>query len=78
MEYHSVPQFAMSKSLEDITDLTKGCENFYQEGTWKGVLLGDRVYGLPVDSGPNALFYNKAIFDKAGVTQVPTTCDEHY
>ncbi|MCH4158848.1 MAG: extracellular solute-binding protein [Bifidobacterium minimum] len=31
-----------------------------------------------MDSGPNALFYNKAIFDKAGVTSVPTTWQEYY
>ena len=31
-----------------------------------------------MDSGPNALFYNKAISDKVGVTSVPTTWQEYY
>jgi len=31
-----------------------------------------RLYGLPLDSGPMALFYNKKVFDKYAIT-VPTT-----
>ena len=34
------------------------------------------VYGLPMDSGPMALFYNKEVFDKHGIA-VPTTWDEY-
>ena len=37
---------------------------------------GDAVYGLPQDSGPMALFYNKEVFDKSGI-EVPTTWDEY-
>ena len=34
------------------------------------------VYGLPMDSGPMALFYNKKVFDKYKIA-VPTTWDEY-
>ncbi len=34
------------------------------------------IYGLPQDSGPMALFYNKEVFDKYGIA-VPTTWDEY-
>ena len=37
---------------------------------------GDGLYGLPQDSGPMALFYNKEVFDKYGLT-VPKTWDEY-
>ena len=37
---------------------------------------GDGVYGLPMDSGPMALFYNKEVFDKHSIA-VPTTWDEY-
>ncbi len=36
----------------------------------------DKVYGLPMDSGPMALFYNKKVFDKYKIA-VPTTWDEY-
>jgi multiple sugar transport system substrate-binding protein len=78
MEYHSITQFAMSDTLEDLSDLAQGYGSFYQEGTWKSVQFDDKTYGLPLDSGPNALFYNKEVFDKAGVTEAPKTWAEYY
>ena len=78
MEYHSIAQFALSGAIEDLTDKTSGFESDYPEGIWKGVQVNGKVYGLPVDSGPNALFYNTATFDKAGITEAPKTWEEYY
>ncbi|MBW3079204.1 ABC transporter substrate-binding protein [Bifidobacterium simiiventris] len=78
MEYHSIAQFALSDALEDLTDKTSGFDADYPAGIWKGVQVNGKVYGLPVDSGPNALFYNKAVFDKAGITEAPKTWEEYY
>ena len=37
-------------------------------GPWASVQFAGKVYGLPMDSGPMAFFYNnKEVFDKAGV-----------
>ncbi len=38
---------------------------------------GDGIYGLPMDSGPMALFYNTTVFEKYGVSVPPTTWDEY-
>ncbi|PST49563.1 ABC transporter substrate-binding protein [Bifidobacterium callitrichos] len=78
LEYHSMQQYVYEGVLKDITDKTSGYESFYNEGPWKDVQAGGKVYGLPMDSGPNALFYNKEIFDKAGVTEAPKTWEEYY
>ena len=52
-------------------------KDFYTPGTWSSVNINDGVYALPMDSGPMAWFYNKGVFDKAGVdpTQVRTWDD---
>ena len=39
---------------------------------WDSVNVNGELVGLPQDTGPMALFYNKTIFDKYGLT-VPTT-----
>ena len=78
IEYYAIPQYAISDQLADITSKTSGYDGFYTPGTWASVQWNKKVYGLPMDSGPMALFYNKEVFDKAGVTQVPTTWDEYY
>lgn len=77
LEYQSLPQFIMSKGLLDLTSYGFGdLENLYTPGPWGAVAQQDGIWGLPQDSGPMALFYNKAVFDKFGL-DVPTTWDEY-
>jgi len=77
IEYYALPQFALSDALADLTDF--GFDEYaseYTDSTWGSVNLGDGVYALPQDSGPMAMFYNKAVFDQYGI-EVPTTWDEY-
>lgn len=67
LEYHALPQYAVSGQLLDITDRVRDMKTFYTPGTWSSVKLGNRVYGLPMDSGPMAWFYNDDVFKQAGV-----------
>ncbi|MFE4054434.1 ABC transporter substrate-binding protein [Streptomyces sp. YIM B13518] len=77
LEYFSVGQYSLTKGLTDLS--AYGADKLastYTPGPWNAVTEGDQVYGLPMDSGPMALFYNKKIFDKYDVA-VPTTWDEY-
>lgn len=38
----------------------------------------DHVWGLPIAASARGLFYNKALFEKAGITTPPTTWDEAF
>ncbi len=77
IEYYALPQFALSDSLVDLSQYGFGeLEDQYSPGTWGSVTVGDAIYGLPQDSGPMALFYNKTVFDEFGL-EVPTTWDEY-
>ncbi|KAB7310191.1 extracellular solute-binding protein, partial [Bifidobacterium longum] len=67
VEYYAIPQYAIKGNLLDITDKTSGYSDFYTPGPWASVQFAGKVYGLPMDSGPMAFFYNKEVFDKAGV-----------
>ena len=79
LEYMTVPQYVIGDSqLVDLKGKTSGYDDFYTTGTWNSVNIGDGIYALPMDSGPQAMFYNKATFDKAGITTVPSTWDEYY
>ena len=78
IEYYAFPQFALTDAFVDLSSYGFGdFEKDYTASTWNSVTNGDAIYGLPQDSGPMALFYNKSVFDAAGV-QVPTTWDEYY
>ena len=77
VEYYALPQFSISGSLADIGPLgASALDGRFTPGPWNAVTDGDAVYGLPMDSGPMALFYNQEVFDEYGVA-VPTTWDEY-
>lgn len=79
IEYYAIPQYAIKDNLLDITDKTKGYEDYYNPGPWSSVQVAGKVYGLPMDSGPMAFFYNKEVFDKAGVDATKIkTWDDYY
>jgi len=77
IEYYALPQFALSDALVDLGDYGLGdLEDQYSASTWGAVNVDGKLVGLPQDSGPMALFYNKAVFDQYGIA-VPTTWDEY-
>jgi multiple sugar transport system substrate-binding protein len=77
LEYYALPQFALSKSVTDLSAFGADKLNgTFTPGPWNSVRAGNGIYGLPMDSGPMALFYNKEVFDKYGL-DVPATWEEY-
>ncbi|MET8291602.1 extracellular solute-binding protein [Streptomyces sp. NPDC005132] len=77
VEYFALSQYSLTKGLSDLAPY--GADKLaskYTPGPWNAVSDGDKVYGLPMDSGPMAMFYNKKVFDKYKIA-VPTTWDEY-
>ncbi|WP_221583269.1 ABC transporter substrate-binding protein [Microbacterium sp. G2-8] len=76
VEYYALPQFALQDSLTDLTEFgADEHDGAYAPGPWDSVHSGEQIVGLPMDSGPMALFYNAAVFEEHGV-EVPETWDE--
>lgn len=77
VEYYAIPQFALAHSLVDLTGYGFGdLKGSYSTGPWGSVNFSNGIWGLPQDSGPMAMLYNKTLFDKYGIA-VPTTWDEY-
>ena len=77
IEYQALPQFALPGDLVDLRQY--GLDEYaddYTPSTWAAVHSGDALVGLPQDSGPMAMFYNKDVFDKLGI-DVPTTWEDY-
>src|SRR6202044_1789725 len=73
VEYYALPQFALGGSLADLgADGLSSDQSQFSTAVWDSVQVGGKLVGLPQDTGPMALFYNKTVFDKYGLT-VPTT-----
>ncbi|NUP40602.1 MAG: extracellular solute-binding protein [Streptomyces sp.] len=77
VEYYALSQFALGKSLADLGAYgAKSLSAAYSPGPWNAVNVNGGVYGLPMDSGPMALFYDKTVFDRYKLP-VPTTWDQY-
>lgn len=80
IEYLAIPQFVHSDTLMDLSKVydTAKLKDTFTPGTWNSVNINGGLYAMPADSGPMAYFYDKDVFDKAGISEPPTTWDEFY
>lgn len=77
LEYFALSQFAVAESVADLSSLgADDLDGTFSTGPWGSVNLEGGVYGLPMDSGPMALFYNADLFDEHGI-EVPETWDAY-
>jgi len=73
IEYYALPQFALSGSLANLSDLGLGSlKSQFSPAVWDSVDINGDLVGLPQDTGPMALFYNQTVFTKYHLT-VPAT-----
>ncbi|MGH3417422.1 MAG: ABC transporter substrate-binding protein, partial [Actinocrinis sp.] len=73
IEYYALPQFALTGALANLDDYgLSSLKSQYSAAVWGSVEINGHLVGLPQDTGPMALFYNKKVFDKYGLT-VPST-----
>ncbi|MFT8788035.1 MAG: sugar ABC transporter substrate-binding protein [Bifidobacterium psychraerophilum] len=80
LEDPTVTQFAVTGGLVDLSKF--GADSYksdFAQGPWNKVQYDSKPYALPIDSGPEMFFYNKAVFDKAGVDAAQIkTWDDYY
>lgn len=77
IEYYAISQFALTKSLFDLNQYGFGSfQSDYSTGPWGSVNQNGQLVGLPQDSGPMAMFYNKEVFDTYKL-DLPKTWDDY-
>ncbi|WP_329479066.1 extracellular solute-binding protein [Kribbella sp. NBC_01484] len=74
--FESVPTFLLEGALEDVTAEADAAKDQFVPWTWNQVSVAGKTYGIPVDTGPMALYYRKDVFQKYGIA-VPKTWDEY-
>ncbi len=59
-----------------LTDLNKEAtedqKSIYVESLYDSAKIGDSVYAFPWYASPSIMFYNKELFNKAGITEIPS------
>jgi multiple sugar transport system substrate-binding protein len=79
IEYMFIPLMLANNDLVDLSKYgANDVKDQFQPNAWGQVSYGSAVYGLPQDTGPQQLYYNKKVYQQAGITAPPKTWDEFY
>jgi multiple sugar transport system substrate-binding protein len=78
IEYQYVPTFVSRGALVDLNKYgANDVKSQFDPFAWNLETLNGSFYGYPQDTGPEGLFYNAAVFKKAGINSPPATWDEY-
>ncbi|RQP09502.1 MAG: sugar ABC transporter substrate-binding protein [Microbacteriaceae bacterium] len=80
--YVSIGDLAAGGSIQDLTDWIESTPSLQTDDFIPSIydpytLVDGRRYGLPFDGDTHVLFYNKAILERNGITEPPTTWEEY-
>lgn len=64
LQFHDALRFAATVQLADLTDLAARHRDAFPESAWKDCTFEGRVYAIPWDLAPCAVFYKRDIFEK--------------
>jgi lactose/L-arabinose transport system substrate-binding protein len=79
IEDSHLAQFVKLGGLADVTDLVKPFTGQVNAYRWKPATKDGRIYAMPWDSGPVAVFYRRDVFSKAGIDpESIRTWDDYY
>ncbi|MFC9332055.1 extracellular solute-binding protein [Kitasatospora sp. NPDC057015] len=65
--YESLPSFVVEGAVEDVSQAAAAHRSEYGEAAWNQVGIDGRVYGIPVDMGPMALYYRTDVYARHGI-----------
>ncbi|MEW1648904.1 extracellular solute-binding protein [Streptomyces sp. NPDC091219] len=70
-----VTSWVSQGALADITKYVEPSKSKFNAGSWAGVQVQDKIYGVPTSSAPAFTIYRTDVFKKYGL-KAPTTWDE--
>ncbi|MDF3140447.1 sugar ABC transporter substrate-binding protein [Streptomyces sp. T21Q-yed] len=73
--YDTLSNFIATGALEDIHEYADASKDKFVPWTWQMSSVGDRVFGIPVDTGPMAMYYRTDLFKKYKISP-PKTWDD--
>lgn len=71
-----MPQLAKVSALVQMDDVVSTRRSEFFAGPLATCYYKGHYYGLPLDTNTRVIFYNKPLFQRAGISQAPTTSDE--
>ena len=67
LQLQEVPRYSCTGRLTDLTLVAAKYRDAFPENVWKDCIYEGRIYAVPWDIGPCAVFYKRDLFEKYGV-----------
>lgn len=67
MQNREAMRYAATGTLVDLTEVAAKYEQYFPPSFWKNCVYDGRVYAIPWDIGPTAVFYKRDLYRKYGV-----------
>jgi len=72
VETSHLAQMVATGALEDLTEKITPYKDKMNAFKWTDATMDGKIYAMPWDSGPVALYYRRDVFEKAGYSSDPT------
>ncbi|MFC7593680.1 ABC transporter substrate-binding protein [Terrabacter sp. GCM10028922] len=73
--YDTMPTFVATGAVADVSEYANASKDQFVPWAWQMASVGEKVFGIPTDIGPMALYYRADLYKKFGITP-PKTWDE--
>lgn len=67
LQVREAPRYAITGKLTDLTEVAGKYAQAFAPSFWKDCVCDGRIYAIPWDMGPCAVFYKRPIFEKYGI-----------
>ncbi|GMV91720.1 MAG: sugar ABC transporter substrate-binding protein [Candidatus Hydrogenedentota bacterium] len=67
IEIANAPRYSMTGRLTDLTEVAAPYADRFVPASWANCTLNGRVYAIPWDIGPCAVFYKRPVFARYGI-----------
>jgi len=67
LQLREAPRYSITQKLTDLTPLASKYANAFPPSFWDNCLHNGKVYAIPWDMGPCAVFYKTRIFEQYGI-----------
>ncbi len=67
LQIREAPRYSVTGRLADLTDVAGKYASMFPASFWQDCVHDGRVYALPWDMGPCAVFYKRGVFDRYGI-----------
>ena len=79
IELRQIPEFALAGSLVNLSRYDfEATADLYDPGALTQAQVGENTWGIPQDTGPVAMFYNREVLEGEMGLKPPATWDEFY